>query len=212
MRVSIHQPAYLPWLGYIDKVLNTDMFVFLDTVSFSKNSFENRNRILLDNREFWLTIPIKHKMGQTHLEAVPANEEWRYNHPKTIYQAYHKSKLWKEYGGILDVDEYGEGKSLADICWSMLFHLAKPFADKRKMRFDAIRSSYFEKTKLKGSELVLDICKKLHATEYYSGIMGRDYLDEDAFEEAGIKIVYQDYKPIHNYSCIHQLFTIGAEL
>ena len=46
MIISIHQPAYLPWLGYFDKINKSDLFVFLDTVQFQKNSFQNRNMIL----------------------------------------------------------------------------------------------------------------------------------------------------------------------
>ena len=36
MIVAIHQPQYLPWLGYFDKMLKADVFCYLDTVQYKK--------------------------------------------------------------------------------------------------------------------------------------------------------------------------------
>ena len=52
--MSAHQPAYLPWLGYLDKIKRSDIFIFLDTVQFEKNSFTNRNKIKTKNGPIWL--------------------------------------------------------------------------------------------------------------------------------------------------------------
>ena len=59
--VSIHQPAYLPWLGYFHKAMLSDVFVYLDTVQYEKNSFTNRNRILTKQGPIWLTVPVEIK-------------------------------------------------------------------------------------------------------------------------------------------------------
>ncbi|MGL6327783.1 WbqC family protein [Aeromonas rivipollensis] len=61
MIVSIHQPAYLPWLGYVDRIKKSDLFIFLDSVQLEKNSFTNRNLIKGANGSHWLTIPINKK-------------------------------------------------------------------------------------------------------------------------------------------------------
>ncbi|MEW6675226.1 MAG: WbqC family protein, partial [Nitrospirota bacterium] len=55
--VSIHQPYFMPWLGYFDKIQRSDYFVFLDTVQFKKNEFQNRNRIRTSQGTLWLTVP-----------------------------------------------------------------------------------------------------------------------------------------------------------
>lgn len=59
MTVSIHQPAIFPWLGLISKIQQSDLYICLDTVQYSKNSFDNRNRILINNTPHWITFPIK---------------------------------------------------------------------------------------------------------------------------------------------------------
>jgi len=58
MIVSVHQPQYMPWLGYFDKIDRSDLFVFLDTVQYKKNEFQNRNRIKNDKGWQWLTVPV----------------------------------------------------------------------------------------------------------------------------------------------------------
>ena len=55
MILSAHQPAYLPWLGYFEKIACADVFIFLDTVQFEKNSFINRNKIKTQQGPQWLT-------------------------------------------------------------------------------------------------------------------------------------------------------------
>ncbi|MCK7503766.1 MAG: WbqC family protein [Desulfobacterales bacterium] len=58
MIVAIHQPQYLPWLGYFDKMLKADVFCYLDTVQYKKNEWQNRNRIKTAQGWQWLTVPV----------------------------------------------------------------------------------------------------------------------------------------------------------
>ena len=61
--VAIHQPHYLPWLGYLAKWAAADVFVFLDTVQYTKNGWQNRNRIKTATGPQWLTVPVHAKLG-----------------------------------------------------------------------------------------------------------------------------------------------------
>ena len=63
MTVSIHQPNYLPWLGYFDKIKNSDCFVIFDDVQFprGKNHFGHRNYIKTNAGKKWLTVSVKDK-------------------------------------------------------------------------------------------------------------------------------------------------------
>ena len=61
MIVSIHQPNYLPWLGYFDKIIKSDIFVIFDDVQYprgKKGFFGNRNQIKTNNGKMWLTVPV----------------------------------------------------------------------------------------------------------------------------------------------------------
>ena len=61
MIVSINQPAYLPWLGYFERIANSDLHIVLDHVQFEKNSFTNRNKIRTKEGWMWLSVPVKTK-------------------------------------------------------------------------------------------------------------------------------------------------------
>lgn len=221
MRVSIYQPSYLPWLPYIEKMKNSDVFVFLDTVSYSKNSFDNRNRIPINGKSYWLTIPIKTsgRLGQTYLETETVNNDWIDSHLSVIRQTYKKSKNYDQYMERIEMAyERCRGiTNLATICWRMLplfiYTFVVPSLDEifESPGHEIVRASDYN-FKGKRSELLLDICQYFKATEYYSGVMGKSYLDEEIFQRTGIKVVYPNYNPPHYYSAIHQLFTEGVKL
>ena len=63
-KVSIHQPQYIPWPAYFDKIFQSNVFVFLDDVQFQKNGLQNRNQIKTPQGKTWLTLPINHSFGQ----------------------------------------------------------------------------------------------------------------------------------------------------
>lgn len=64
MIVAIHQPQYLPWLGYIDKLDQADIFIFLVNVQYKKNEWQNRNRVKTAQGWQWMTVPILHHFPQ----------------------------------------------------------------------------------------------------------------------------------------------------
>ncbi len=187
----------------------SEVFVFLDTVKFSESSFDNRNRILANGKDKWLTIPLRHQSGVTDLEMQEFDPSWREKHLIWLKYAYHEAPFFDVvYPIIEDYYKQTEGMtSLADICWTMLPFFMEAF----DISCEVKRTSEMQITG-KGSELVLNICKELKADEYYSGPMGKDYLQEDRFTEAGIKVIYQDFQPPHHLSAIHQLFTVGPIL
>jgi hypothetical protein len=77
--VAIHQPQYLPWLGYFDKIDKADKFVFLDTVQFKKNEWQNRNKIRTVHGCQWLTVPTLYRFPERICE-VKINNSVRWQH------------------------------------------------------------------------------------------------------------------------------------
>lgn len=191
MKVAIHQPAYLPWLGYFDRIQAVDTFVFLDTVQFEKNSFTNRNKLRSDQGSFWLTVPVRAKGHTSSTLAdleISGPPNWSRKHLSSIYHAYRKAPRFDALYPQLE-SLYGRTHThLADLCFEHLeFWLGELGIETR-----VVRASALPPTRTK-SELVLDLCEHLGAERYLSGTLGRDYLDVETFTAAGIEVEFQDY-------------------
>ena len=99
MRVSIAQPAYLPWMGYFNRMVQSDAHIALDHVQFEKNSVINRNKIRTASGWTWLTVPLKTsgKFGSLAIESLEIDNSrpWAKKHWRSMQQSYGKSKFFR---------------------------------------------------------------------------------------------------------------------
>jgi hypothetical protein len=190
--VSIHQPAYLPWLGYLARIAASDVFVFLDTVQFERGSFTNRNRIKANGRLQWLTVPVRSRgyQSRTLLEMeIDNHRDWRTKHLRAIEQSYSRAPHFGPNAPRLaSLVSPGENQ-FATLCFAQLMF----WLDEFQINTRVVRASDMQVDGRK-SELVLNICRRLGASKYISGTIGRHYLDEAKFSAAGIDLTYQDYR------------------
>ena len=191
MIVSISQPAYLPWLGYFDRLRRSDVAVVLDHVQLERRGFTHRNKILNQGKAMWLSIPLNKKGNyEAAINEITINntEKWQRKHWQTLSQCYKKAPFFKEFKDQLSWFYEQE--------WSLLNELLKamtPFwMEYLGLETPLVFSSEM-KTKQVKSDLILEICQSLNATQYLSGPFGREYLDQKSFEAEGIEIIYHDY-------------------
>ncbi len=191
MIVSINQPAYLPWLGYFERIAASDLHIVLDTVQFERNSFTNRNKVRTATGWSWLTVPVNlkgHLSGLAIADVAIADDHWRRKHWGTIQQSYRHAPHFAEHAGFFEQVYARPWRRLVDLLDTTTRYLLRAFAITTEIR-DA-RSLGVEGRK---SDLVLNLCRRVGATRYLSGALGRDYLDEASFRAAGIDVDYQNY-------------------
>ena len=218
MIVSIHQPNFLPWAGYFYKVAESDVFVFLDTVQYSKNSLINRNRIKTPQGPLWLTVPVSYRHPQSIREVEINNAaDWRKKHLKTLEMNYRKSPCFEEiYPGIADVYRSEDWRNLSRLNIRLASHVLEYLEIPTRT---VIASNLAVSGK--STELLVNIIKKLGGDTYLSGFGGAKYQDEDLFTRDGIELRYYDFKsPVYpqpwgefeaNLSIIDLLFNCGKE-
>ncbi|MCK4634739.1 MAG: WbqC family protein [Candidatus Aenigmarchaeota archaeon] len=197
MIVGIHQPNYIPWLGYFYKIAKSDVFVLLDNVNYTKNSFINRNKIKTQNGGVWLTVNVltKGRYGQLINEVEIDNSKlWNKVHWKTIFFNYSKAPLFNEYGHFLEEIYERKWEKLIDLNESLI-KLICELSGIKNVKF--IRASELNASG-NGTDLLIDICKKLGADTYLSGFGGRNYMEEKKFKGDDIELKYYDFKhPIY---------------
>jgi len=198
MIVSISQPTLFPWLGYYNIIKNSDIFVFLDNTKFEKRSWQMRNRIKAVSKEseteVWVRIPTKVDHSNTMIKDVLIDnkQDWEVKHVKAFKSHYGKS-----------FDEIDFLKEMYQKNWEKLADFNIEFISKccnfLEIETKLVRASDLDVLG-KRSQLLLEICKKLDATEYLSGPTAKVYLENDKsiFEEEKIKITFHEYKhPIY---------------
>lgn len=201
---SGHQPNYLPWLGFFDKMLQCDVFTIEDNVQFEMQGFQNRNRVKTSDQVKWLTVPIEH-FGKPMLlsEVMIANKaekEWAKRHWLTLKHNYCKAPYWKKFSDFFEQTYSQEWTTLIDLN----MHIIKGIMQFLSIQKPLIMSSILNISG-KGSERVLAECKALGANVLLSGIGGRSYLNLERFKDEGIEVVFQDFHyPV--YSQLHGSF------
>lgn len=191
MIVSIHQPQYLPWLGYFDKISKSDVFVFLDNVQFKKNEWQNRNRIKTAQGWQWLTVPVIHKFSQKICEVKINNTvSWKKKHLQALITSYSRAPFFKEHIPFFEQTYLQEWQRLVDINIHIILYLARAFGlDGKKL----VRASAYV-FRDEPTERLIDICKNFGGNVYLSGKDGGKYLNLTLFEKEHIQVIFQDYR------------------
>ena len=194
MIVTGHQPNYLPYPGFFEKIARSDLFVVVDNVQFVKRGpfgWIHRNKIKKGADWDWLTIPVltKGKYEQTIQETkINSQIPWARKHWRSLEFNYRKAPHFAEYAD--DV------KAIYDQTWDGITDLNVAFIRQilKWLSIDVpVKISSEEGISGKSTDLVVDICKKTGANTYLSGIHGKDYLDLPKFEEAGLQVEFQDF-------------------
>jgi hypothetical protein len=192
MIISVHQPQYIPWLGYFDKIANSDAFVFLDQVQYKEREFQNRNKIRTDRDGLWLTVPVISKgLGRQRISDVLIDNEidWRKQHLLSLKNYYGRAGYFKDHLQFLEGLYGRQWGKLSELNVYIIDYLLDELAIKTPVYFE----SKLDITQAK-TDRVIEICRKMNADTYLSGMGGKEYLEEEKFAKAGIKLAYQDFK------------------
>jgi hypothetical protein len=221
MIVAIHQPQFMPWLGYFDKIRKCHTFVFLDIVQFKKNEFQNRNKIKTAQGWMWLTVPVSYKYPQ-HLDEVMINDgvDWRKKHLTSLTINYQRATYFHTF--FPDLKQFytrhpESAETIAEFNRESVIMLLKLLGVVK----DTACASALGDLPDEPSERLAAICATIGADTYLSGAGGKTYLDQKPFNSRGIKVVFQEFQhPVYpqlygdfvpNLSLLDLLFNCGTD-
>lgn len=217
MIVFVHQPEYIPWIGFFDKLARCDTFVIYDDAQYQHGGFHNRNKIRTRIGWRWLTVPIIHGHPQTIKDVKIAGKEWKNKQLGLITQNYRHAPFYKQYYPLFRDAINSDHELLI----GLNLHLIKAVAEALNIKVNMVRSSEFPYLGREKNEKLVSICKHMGADVYLSGSGGRNYVNEELFREAKITVQWHSYThPAYkqtfegfqpNMSILDLLFNIGAE-
>jgi len=189
MICSIHQPNYIPYLWLFHKINESDIFIFYDTAQYTKWDFHNRNKIKWSNWEILLTIPVNVSLWDC-INGVIFNNKILKKHIKTIDQSYKKSEYYEEVI-LLIHDIYNfETNNLSEFNINFIEKVSEyiwietEFKVLSKLDLDLESSS---------TDALIEICNLVNANEYISWSWWKNYIEEEKFSKAWIKLIYQEF-------------------
>lgn len=218
MIVAGHQPNYLPWLGFFDKLRRSDAFIIEDNIQYEQQGFTNRNRIKTPDGVKWLTVPIEHQGHPLLINEVRISNDgepsWAKRHWLSLVHNYSKAPFWEKYCGFFEQTYNKDWKMLFDLNMHLIRGLISIFnLDTTLVMASSLR--VFEKK----NEAVLSKCKTLGAETILCGNGAKGYIDLKQFDDEGIKVIFQDFRhPIYpqlfgkfvsNLSVVDYLFCNG---
>lgn len=217
MKVAIHQPNYLPYPGFFQKMALADIFVILDNVQFSKDSYTQRVKIRTKEGFNWLTIPIDKKCSAFLIYDVKLhnNQKWLKKHKMSIIANYSRCEFFDEKF-VNEYYSFGTYQELQEFNEKGILYLK----DKFNIKTPIVRASDLDiNSDLKSNDLLIEIIKNVGGDVYISSSGGKNYILEDKFKSNNIKLEYFENKPIEysqrwdgfepNMSSIDLLFNLG---
>jgi hypothetical protein len=206
MIVSCHQPNFIPWLTFFEKMRRSDVMVLLDGVQYAKNSMANRNKIIND---VFLTIPVHFSLGMLINEVTVSNpEKWEKKHIFSLKNYPRKNANYEIINSFIE-EVYNKIKSnkLVDYNIASIRFIKKHLNIKTKI---VLQSELDIPEDLKGTDRLVAIVKKVKGNEYLSGKGavektkdGPAYLEAEKFGD--IKLSVLDYTPKHDLSALHHI-------
>ncbi len=196
MIVAVHQPQYLPWLGYFDKINRADVFCYLDNVQYKKNEWQNRNRIKTARNWQWLTVPVRYRFPQKINEVEINNTvNWKKKHLQALITNYSKAPFFRHYIDFFE-DVYAKNwQLLADLNVHLIDLIREMLGVKKGQ---AVLASNLQLSD-DPTDRLIDVCKTLGGDIYLSGQDGARYMDLDRFKQSRVEVIVQNFKhPVYS--------------
>ena len=191
----------MPYIGYWQLLAAVNTYVVYDNIQYTKKGWINRNRILLNGKDEYITIPLRKDSDYLNVDQRYLSDTFDRN--KLLHQivgAYHKAPYFRTFYPIVeDIINYA-GNNL----FQYLFHSIQSIKDILQINTNIVISSTIDiDHSLKGKDKVLALCKALKADTYINAIGGQELYDKDEFSQNIVDLHFLqtnkiEYPQFHN--------------
>jgi len=193
--VAIHQPNFFPWLGYFDKIVRADVFIFMDNAQFPKTggTWTNRAKLRIGGQPAWVTVPVVRAYHGTRLireMQINNTAPWRDRLLGAIRINYARAPFFNAVFPLLAEWVKTSSDSLSE------FNVTTVRALAGALQLDQSKCVMGSTLTVEGraTDLLIAMTRAVGGTAYLSGGGASGYQEDDKFAEAGVGLVYQDYR------------------
>ena len=221
--IAIHQPNFFPWLGFFDKLVRCDKFIFLDDVQIPKTGggWSNRVKVIASGNPKWITAPIDrdyHGFRELRETRFKNNQDWRSKMLCTITMSYRKASYFDETIELIKPLILNRDDMLASYNMHAILEIAQALSINTQK---CTCSSYLNHSG-KSNELLVSLVKNIGGNTYMYGGGAEGYQEQRVFDQSSISLLCQDFcshpypqhgvsKFIPGLSVIDLLMNIGRE-
>lgn len=217
--VAVHQPNYLPWLGFFDKLRKADVLVLLDDAQYARRTWINRVRIHSGGAASWLSVPVRVSgRYEQEIRAVEIDDSanWRRKHRATLERGYASGPGWGDLSSFLPDLLMGSQRRLLDLNLALIEALTESLGIDCAVRL----ASQFDVSSTATRRLA-DLTRAAGGSAYLSGDGASGYQEDEIYERAGVGLVYQDFhhpeyvshgaaEPLAGLSVVDAISSLGA--
>ena len=187
MRLAVMQPYFLPYIGYFHLLDAVDTLVVLDTVKFPKSGWVNRNKIMIQARESWLTVPVESGGEVISSKSYLTDERFFEKLKRSLARAYGNSGELMNFFELVNKWSSSGQNSVTDVNVFLLKEMLKGL---HRRCPNIIKASSLNQDHGSGQERILRIASSLGASKYINLSGGENLYDELAFKAAGIELLF----------------------
>lgn len=210
MIVTIHQPDFMPWMGFFDRWRTSGCFIVLDDVQFIRRGWHHRDRIKTPQGVQWLTVPVmksgRYEQCMRDVRLEPG-ATWRRKHLNTVRSCYGKAPFFGVHYPVLERAYQHGDEFLIDFNMRLLAYAAEQLGIDSPVRM----ASEYGCGDLRATQRLVELVGRAGGTVYLTGTGSRDYLDEAAFAARGITVEWQRFSQ-PEYPQLHGSFEAGLSV
>ena len=190
--IAIMQPYLFPYIGYFQLIHSVDSFVICDDVQYIREGWVNRNRILLDGRPYYITLPVErgHRSDNINQRNFSLSK-FKEGQEKILHQLSHAYRKAMYFSEVMRLVEQVFACEERDVASFLACHLKKvcdylgietPFLISSETKTDT--------DGLTGQDRIIAMCRAMNANHYINPIGGQTLYDRETFERQGIKLSF----------------------
>lgn len=185
------QPYFMPYIGYFQLINAVDKFIFYDDVTFIKQGWINRNRILINNQASLFSIPLSNASSHVLIKDVliteKAYEKWKKSFLNSILFSYKKAKNFETVFNLIHIVLDQQPKTISELAIRSVIEVSRYLGINTEFE---ISSETYQNTHLSGQNRVLDICRNEKANTYINPIGGLELYSKNVFLQNGIDLFF----------------------